>query len=332
MSRRRGRWSRRALVALLVLFPAAGAVAYAAIPGSDGVIHGCYTTRGSGSLRVIDTSAGQHCTAAESALNWNQQGPPGPPGAQGPAGPAGTVARLDDLDGIPCRGQDGKPATVRLVYGSGLEAPVSIVCITHLVANPGPFAVDVTSGTLSTPFFGDLPLPTTGWRAAGQIDIEGKITVPDGNFTTPSVPFDVTQDAAGFTSVHVSGSASFTLVRVSGSLDPASGTARLTGDAYATVSLTATAQILGATVEIYSGTCAFGSASAPISLTMATDTGGVAYSQADGSVTLSAPFAAPSLDDCSPAVPTLYAFLLNTFAGNDRLTFSGTTTPIIKSP
>ena len=41
----------------------AGAVVYATIPDSHGVIHGCYDSHGA--LRVIDTGAGQSCTSRE---------------------------------------------------------------------------------------------------------------------------------------------------------------------------------------------------------------------------------------------------------------------------
>ena len=79
---------------------AAAGVAYANIPDSAGVIHGCYSKTSStslppGSLRVIDTGLGQSCGQNEVALNWNQQGvkgatgPQGPQGPQGPAGPQG---------------------------------------------------------------------------------------------------------------------------------------------------------------------------------------------------------------------------------------------------
>jgi hypothetical protein len=64
--------------------------AYAAIPGGDGVIHGCYAKSG-GTLRVVDASV-TNCKAGETALDWDQQGrpgQPGPPGPQGEPGPAG---------------------------------------------------------------------------------------------------------------------------------------------------------------------------------------------------------------------------------------------------
>ena len=67
----------------------AGGVAYATIPDSQGVIHGCYTPNPTGQLRVIDTDKGQTCKTGEQALSWNQTGPQGPSGAQGPSGPAG---------------------------------------------------------------------------------------------------------------------------------------------------------------------------------------------------------------------------------------------------
>lgn len=64
-----------AVIALVIL--AIGGIAYAAIPGPDGVIHGCYKTA-DGKLRVIDDTA--TCADSETALNWNQTGLQGPAG------------------------------------------------------------------------------------------------------------------------------------------------------------------------------------------------------------------------------------------------------------
>jgi hypothetical protein len=47
--------------------------AYAAIPGSNGVINACYEKR-TGLLRVIDAEAGKRCLSFESPISWNQQG------------------------------------------------------------------------------------------------------------------------------------------------------------------------------------------------------------------------------------------------------------------
>jgi hypothetical protein len=71
-------------VALMAGFTAllvAGGIAYATIPDSSGVIHGCYSKSG-GSLRVIDASV-TNCKSTETALGWNQSGAPGPPGPPG---------------------------------------------------------------------------------------------------------------------------------------------------------------------------------------------------------------------------------------------------------
>ena len=61
---------------------AIGGIAFAAIPDGAGAIHGCYDKQ-SGALRVTDTASNQpkSCTAKETALSWNQQGPAGEPGS-----------------------------------------------------------------------------------------------------------------------------------------------------------------------------------------------------------------------------------------------------------
>ena len=87
--------SRTLIVAVAVVAAlAAAGIAYATIPDSAGVIHGCYSKTSStslppGSLRVVDTGLGQSCAQNEVALNWNQQGPKGATGPQGPKGATG---------------------------------------------------------------------------------------------------------------------------------------------------------------------------------------------------------------------------------------------------
>jgi len=130
-----------------------GGVAYAAIPDSSGVIHGCYTNK-VGVLRVIDPSAGQSCTSLETPIQWSQKGPkgeagpagpagpkgdkgdpgpagadgkdgaPGPAGPQGPAGPPGSaLSSIDDLNGLACT-INGQPGTILVTGG----APVALMC------------------------------------------------------------------------------------------------------------------------------------------------------------------------------------------------------------
>ncbi len=62
------------IIAGLVVGGLATGIASASIPASNGVIHACYSTTRNpvGRLRVIDTDAGQSCTAGEVALTWNQ--------------------------------------------------------------------------------------------------------------------------------------------------------------------------------------------------------------------------------------------------------------------
>jgi len=78
------------LLGVVVALAASAGIAYATIPDAGGVIHACYKSTGdnAGAVRVIDAPA-QSCKTSESALDWNQTGPPGPPGPQGPAGPPG---------------------------------------------------------------------------------------------------------------------------------------------------------------------------------------------------------------------------------------------------
>jgi hypothetical protein len=78
---------RRRSVALFLATCAAlataGGIAYASIPGPDGVISGCRHKQ-SGALRVIDSS--ENCNnSTEVALSWNQTGAQGPPGSLGPS-------------------------------------------------------------------------------------------------------------------------------------------------------------------------------------------------------------------------------------------------------
>ena len=93
------------LAAAVVGLGAGGAIAYAAIPGSDTVINACYATRDApkpvlslvlggaapsyskGDVRILQ--AGDSCRSYELPISWNQQGPAGAPGPTGPAGPSG---------------------------------------------------------------------------------------------------------------------------------------------------------------------------------------------------------------------------------------------------
>src|SRR4051794_13125983 len=120
---RRRRPSPALIVAALALAVALGGVAVAAIPSSDGVIHGCYKQH-KGQLRVVDAASGQHCRRSEVALAWNQQGPAGPQGAAGQSGrgegPAVELGRVE--------------ITAGNATGCGLGAPSGLTISSNLGA------------------------------------------------------------------------------------------------------------------------------------------------------------------------------------------------------
>ena len=103
------------LIAGCVVVAVAGGVAYAAIPGPDGVIHGCYQKQ-VGNLRVIDPTTGRKCRPSELPITWSQTGPPGPQGpadpkgatgAQGPPGPQGATGPAGPIGLTGARGATG---------------------------------------------------------------------------------------------------------------------------------------------------------------------------------------------------------------------------------
>jgi hypothetical protein len=92
LARFRPRITYANVTATLALVLATGGGAYAAvssIPGSDGVIRGCYQKK-KGNLRLV--RAGKKCSKGEKAIAFNQRGRQGVPGPQGPAGTPDTSA------------------------------------------------------------------------------------------------------------------------------------------------------------------------------------------------------------------------------------------------
>ena len=83
-------WRIGLMVAVLVAVAGGAGLALGAIPDTTGVIHGCYLNK-IGTLRVIDTDAGQKCASFETPIQWNQTGPVGPTGPQGSTGPHGAT-------------------------------------------------------------------------------------------------------------------------------------------------------------------------------------------------------------------------------------------------
>jgi hypothetical protein len=116
MRYRLGNRAWRVVGATATIFAAAG-VAYAAIPGSNNVLNGCYAKQ-SGDLRVIDAEAGKTCLSSEMPVSWNQKGPAGPQGPkgdkgdqgiQGVAGPPGEKGEKGDAGPPGPQGPKGDP-------------------------------------------------------------------------------------------------------------------------------------------------------------------------------------------------------------------------------
>ncbi len=119
---------------VVAAFATGGAVA--AIPSSDGVIHGCYAVSPGpttiGTLRAVDAEAGVGCRFYEHHLNWNQQGPPGPRGPQGPPGPQGPKGDKGD------KGATGPAGPAGAVGPPGATGPQGATGPAGPAGPPGP--------------------------------------------------------------------------------------------------------------------------------------------------------------------------------------------------
>jgi hypothetical protein len=119
-ARRRRRWLAVLVGAVLCL--TAGGLAYASIPGSNGVIHGCYDARGA--LTVIDSSA--TCGSRLTPLNWNQTGPTG---AVGPTGAAGATGDTGPTGATGATGVNGANGATGATGPAG--PPLAYVYVDH---------------------------------------------------------------------------------------------------------------------------------------------------------------------------------------------------------
>ena len=102
---------------------AAGAAAtIAAIPDSNGVIHGCYQ-KNVGNLRVIDPSGGDNCRPSEIPISWSQTGPQGRKGDTGATGATGPQGLKGDTGatGATGAGVEGRYGCDRRDGGAGVE-------------------------------------------------------------------------------------------------------------------------------------------------------------------------------------------------------------------
>jgi hypothetical protein len=163
----RTRLGRSVLAGLLGASLLVGAAqAAGAIPGPDGVIHGCYRDT-TGKLRVI--AAGETCDRNETPLPWNQAGAPGPKGDKGDkgdrgdAGPAG-LPGLSEYQTIPVQ----QPVSAAGAYVFEAACPAGKTAISGGYTVPNGALV-----TESHPRDGD---PTV-WRLAFTVPAPTTVTL-----------------------------------------------------------------------------------------------------------------------------------------------------------
>jgi hypothetical protein len=148
---------RVALLAVGGLALAGGAV-YAAIPDSNGVIHGCIdertAVRGTKALRVFDTADTAACPSGMTPIEWNQTGPPGPQGeqglqgAQGDQGPAGSAAGYAAIDAA---GNVNEAKAFNITDANVTHPQTGVYCIGGLPFQPKVAVGNGQAGLMSSP-------------------------------------------------------------------------------------------------------------------------------------------------------------------------------------
>ncbi len=143
-----------AIGAAAIVLAVAGA-AWATVPDSAGVIHGCYQ-KNDGRLRVVDTASGQGCNQSEVPLQWSQTGPEGPPGPQGQQGPVGPSGPAGPAGGPGPAGPPGPASSAGLsgwvLVSNSIQAPPNaftvgtVVCPTGTVPLGGGYDSGTTPG------------------------------------------------------------------------------------------------------------------------------------------------------------------------------------------
>jgi hypothetical protein len=151
-----------------------GSIAWASIPDASGVISGCYN-KASGALRVTDPQAKSPaaCSAKETPLEWNQQGPKGDQGDPGPSHAwAGTPAGDNEFI--------TSPANFGTQVGH-LDIPGCSGCPKHAYV----FIAKVTA----RPAFDDLNVPLTA--------VHCRLAVHDGTGNSYDYAFGAASSAGG---------------------------------------------------------------------------------------------------------------------------------------
>jgi Collagen triple helix repeat (20 copies) len=188
LSRRSQRITVLSAVGVLLL----GVIGYASIPGSDGVIYGCYKKSG-GSLRVIDMSV-TTCGDNETQISWSQQGPAGPqgpPGPQGPLGEQGPIGPVGPQGETGPAGPAGTPGVSTATFAFTTSQVIIGDQFTEVLSKTVPagnWTVVATANIFSTfPFGGFEPIRTTRCELRSGVGVIGRATdrrqVPDSDHT-----------------------------------------------------------------------------------------------------------------------------------------------------
>ena len=192
---------------------------------------------------------------------------------------------------------------ITLIVGVGSASAATI-------ANPGPFTASFTSGSGN---LGPINLVLTPVTLSGTIDSAGNVTVPASGVSNTAIPF-----STSVSGMAVDGSVSWTAVgAITGTLDPASGAASLSGAINVSMPINAPA-------VLYSGVCSLGT----LPITLTTGAPGAPYSQATGTLTLSTPLPPPSVN-CTPGPPFGLLSIITDQITGGRLTLSGQVSPAI---
>lgn len=181
---------------------AAVGVGYAAIPGNDGVIKGCYaTTNGlllgiphsKGDTRIVDSA--EACRSYETPLSWSQQGPKGDPGPQGPQGEKG------DTGATGPKGDTGATGATGPQGPKGDTGPAGAAGASDVYIARGASSLNVPAGSYAisakaSVFTGDLD----SQNASCALSTGDRISVRLGEFQTADRQAVSLQDAATFNS------------------------------------------------------------------------------------------------------------------------------------
>lgn len=179
------------VAATLALVLAMGGGAYAAvssIPGSDGIIHGCYA-KTSGVLRLVGTK--KRCSKRETAIAFGQRGRDGAPGRTGAVGLPGTPG-LQGAPG-PVTGLLSRGVTLRGTYsvrdqavasGADLSVPITwgfslaSAPATHFIPSGSPAPSGCAGGTGSAPAAdpGNLCIFATGGTNVSSVQVFDPVT------------------------------------------------------------------------------------------------------------------------------------------------------------